>query len=128
MNVVGSRPDGWWRDRQRAMRRLVDGLEALRALTGDEVTVVFDAPLEDPPADAGVGLRSARRAGRDAADEEIARLVAEDADPESLTVVTSDGALADRVRAHGARVAGAGGFRDRVEEARRRRLDGRAPG
>ena len=24
MNVIGSRPDGWWRDREGAMRRLVD--------------------------------------------------------------------------------------------------------
>ena len=24
MNVIGSRPDGWWRDREGAIRRLVD--------------------------------------------------------------------------------------------------------
>ena len=27
MNVIGSRPDGWWRDRPGAMRRLVEKLE-----------------------------------------------------------------------------------------------------
>ena len=28
MNVIGSRPDGWWRDRDGAMRRLVDQVRA----------------------------------------------------------------------------------------------------
>ncbi|MGE5857760.1 MAG: RNA-binding protein, partial [Solirubrobacterales bacterium] len=27
MNVIGSRPDGWWKDRHAAMLRLVDQLE-----------------------------------------------------------------------------------------------------
>jgi hypothetical protein len=27
MNVIGTRPDGWWRDRHAAMVRLVDLLE-----------------------------------------------------------------------------------------------------
>ena len=40
-NVVGSRPDGWWRDRPAAFRRLVEALGPLAA-NGDEVTVVFD--------------------------------------------------------------------------------------
>ena len=41
-NVVGSKPDGWWRDRAGATRRLVAALQSLAARTGDEVTVVFD--------------------------------------------------------------------------------------
>jgi hypothetical protein len=36
-NVVGSRPDGWWRDRAGAARRLVSGVTAL---AGSGVTVV----------------------------------------------------------------------------------------
>ena len=28
MNVIGSRPTGWWRDRPRAMRELVKDLNA----------------------------------------------------------------------------------------------------
>ena len=28
-NVMGSRPDGWWRDREGAARRLIDSLEPL---------------------------------------------------------------------------------------------------
>ena len=27
MNVIGSRPDGWWRDREGAMRRLVSEIQ-----------------------------------------------------------------------------------------------------
>ena len=30
MNVIGSRPDGWWKDRAGAMRRLVDEQQALK--------------------------------------------------------------------------------------------------
>ena len=35
-NVMGSRPDGWWRDRTAAATRLLDGLEPLN---GAEVTL-----------------------------------------------------------------------------------------
>jgi uncharacterized protein YaiI (UPF0178 family) len=110
MNVVGSRPDGWWRDRPAAMRRLVAELEQLAAATGDEVAVVFDgAPFEVPEARA-VRVEFARRRGRDAADDDIARL----AEP-GITVVTSDDALAGRARERGATVVGAGAFRRRLD-------------
>ncbi len=36
MNVIGSRPDGWWRDRAAAARRLVGRLEALAEASGDD--------------------------------------------------------------------------------------------
>ena len=111
MNVIGSRPDGWWRDRAGAARRLVRRLKALTDASGDELTVVFDGrpgrsgPPEQPE---GGPLRVlyARRGGRNAADERIAELVAEDAQPASLTVVTSDAALRREVEALGARVVG----------------------
>jgi hypothetical protein len=93
------------------MRGLVADLREL----GDPVTVVFDGrpfELDDP---GGVDVRFASRRGRNAADDDIARLVAEDADPAGLTVVTSDGELAERVRAAGAQVIGAGAFRDRLD-------------
>jgi hypothetical protein len=35
-NVMGSRPDGWWRDRAAAATRLLNGLEPLN---GGEVTL-----------------------------------------------------------------------------------------
>ena len=44
MNVIGSRPDGWWKDRGRAMVTLVDKLDQWASGQGDEVTVVFERP------------------------------------------------------------------------------------
>ncbi len=113
MNVIGSRPDGWWRDRTAAMRRLVAALEPLAAR--EEVTVVFDGEPREVPADR-VRVRFAGP-GRDAADAVIADLAARDADPASLEVVTSDAALAARVRAAGVAVVGARGFRARIGDA-----------
>jgi predicted RNA-binding protein with PIN domain len=110
MNVVGSRPTGWWHDRPGAMQQLVHELQALH----EPVTVIFDGrpfEVQDP---GGVDVRFASRGGRNAADDDIAALVAESEDPASLTVVTSDGELADRVRTSGAQVMGAKRFRERL--------------
>ena len=113
-NVLGSRPDGWWRDRAGATRRLVERLGAWSARTGEELVVVFDgAPPPGLVAPPGVDVRFAPGPGPGAADDAIAALVA--AAPERMQVVTSDAGLARRVRAHGAEVVGAGGFRDRVD-------------
>src|SRR4051812_17696305 len=115
MNVVGSRPDGWWRDRRGAMRSLAESLAAFATETGEPLTVVFDGrpfDLSAPPAE--VLFASTR--GRDAADHDIAAMVESDPDPGAMTVVTSDRALADRVRAAGASVAGSGPFRRRLDE------------
>jgi predicted RNA-binding protein with PIN domain len=119
MNVIGSRPDRWWRDRKGAMRRLVSQLEAYARQRGSHITVVFDsAPFDLSPApESGVLVVFASSPARDAADDEIVRIVERDAEPESLQVVTSDAALASRVEALGATVVPAGGFRNRLEEA-----------
>jgi hypothetical protein len=101
MNVIGSRPDGWWRDRRGAQRRLVAELEAL----DEPVTVVFDGK----PHDTGAGEVDVHFAP--VADDEIARL-AEPGD----RVVTSDAELAGRVSAAGAEVEGAGAFRRRLDD------------
>jgi uncharacterized protein YaiI (UPF0178 family) len=108
MNVIGARPTGWWRDRPRAMRELVDELRGL----GEPVTVVFDGEPFDL-SDQAVEVRFAMRRGRDAADDDIVALVADAEEPPR--VVTSDAQLAARVRAHGAEVVGAGAFRARLE-------------
>ena len=112
-NVMGSRPDGWWRDRAGAARGLVAELAGFAAREGVPVTVVFDgAPFEvEIPADAPLEVAFATRRGRDAADDEIARRVAAAAGPRALRVVTSDAELARRVREHGADVVPAGRFR-----------------
>jgi predicted RNA-binding protein with PIN domain len=112
MNVIGSRPDGWWRDRDAAVRRLVDALAGL----DEDVTVVLDAGPDDLVGVHGrLEVVAASRRGRNAADDEIVRLVAAAGDPGSLRVVTSDGELAARVRGLGADVVGAGEFRRRLE-------------
>ena len=99
-NVMGSRPDGWWRDRAGAARRLV---EQIGAWATEDVLVYFDG-AEPPgmPAPARVEVRFATRRGRDAADDDIAAYVAAHDDPSSLRVVTSDAELARRVRELGA--------------------------
>jgi predicted RNA-binding protein with PIN domain len=112
-NVIGSRPDGWWRDREGATARLID---ALRAFAGsDDVVVVLDAgPAAWAGREGAVEVAIAPRRGRNAADDEIARRLEADDDPGSVTVVTSDGELAARARALGASVVGAGEFRRRL--------------
>jgi predicted RNA-binding protein with PIN domain len=116
MNVVGSRPSGWWRDRHGAMRELVDELERFAARHGhDRVTVVFDGRPFDLTGEA-IDVRFASRRGRNAADDDIAELAEREPEPSALTVVTSDAELSRRVTAVGAEVVGAGAFRRRLEE------------
>jgi predicted RNA-binding protein with PIN domain len=110
-NVIGSKPDGWWRDREGAAQRLLD---ALRTFAGDDddVVVVLDSgPGEWAGRDGPLEVAIAPRRGRDAADDEIARRLDADDDPASIRVVTSDATLAERARARGAEVVGAGAFR-----------------
>jgi len=113
MNVIGSRPDGWWRDRRAAMKRLVGELERLE----EPVTVVLDGKPFDLAGEHVVVLFASRR-GPNAADDDIAARVEADADPGSITVVTSDAELERRVRDAGASVEGAGAFRRRLDAGR----------
>jgi predicted RNA-binding protein with PIN domain len=119
MNVIGSRPDRWWNDPDRAVRRLIEQLDRYARKTGDDVTVVFDRQPRDasPGPHGAVTVAFASRRGRNAADHEIVQMVADDEAPSSLTVVTSDRDLADRVRQRGARVSSSSSFRRRVDEA-----------
>jgi predicted RNA-binding protein with PIN domain len=118
MNVIGSRPDGWWRDRQRAMRWLVDELERYARAHGERVAVVFDGPRSprSPRGRRHVQVEFTPDSRPDAADDVIAARVAADPDPSTLTVVTSDARLAKRVRAHEAAVVGARAFRRRLDD------------
>jgi predicted RNA-binding protein with PIN domain len=118
MNVIGSQADGWWRDRDAAVSRLLGRLKRAASRSDDALTLVLDGR---PPSDllegehGGVDVRYARRRGRDAADDRIVELVAADADPRSVRVVTSDRALADRITALGATTEGAGAFLRRLQ-------------
>jgi len=121
MNVIGSKPDKWWNDVDRAVHRMVDSLREFAERTGDEVTVVFDRRPRDvePGRHGDLEVAFARFKGRNAADHEIVRMVADDPDPSGITVVTSDDRLAERVEELGAGVTPAGGFRRRLDEVRR---------
>ena len=118
MNLIGSRPDGWWRDRAGARRRLV---AELAPLVGPdvEVTVVFDGrpgPGEvEGAAAAGITARFAP-GGPNAADHAIVALLPSLGDGADVTVVTSDAALADSVRRAAVAVVGVRAFRERLGE------------
>ena len=118
MNVIGSRPDGWWRDRDGAVRRLVERTQALARQTSDDITVVADGrPLGDLPEGMhdGVQLLYARRGGRNAADDRIIELLEAMDGVSGVTVVTSDRDLSSRARDLGADVVGAKTFLERLD-------------
>lgn len=102
MNVIGCRPDGWWRDRRGAMTGLVLALEPWAVADGAEVTVVFEKPLTPPLLSDAVTVTHAPAAAPNSADDEIVRMVCAADDPGEIVVATSDRALGERVRAAGA--------------------------
>jgi predicted RNA-binding protein with PIN domain len=118
MNVIGSRPDGWWKNRRAAMGGLVDQLERWASTQGHQVTVVFERPPSPPIASHVIEIAHAPKAAANSADDEIVRLVQSDGRPHGLTVVTSDSTLADRVRVAGASVYPATAFRNLIDTTR----------
>lgn len=121
MNLIGSRPDRWWNDPDRAVRRLIEELDRYNERRREDLTVVFDRRPRDlqPGPHGSIDVAFASRRGRNAADHDIVELVDRDDDPRSITVVTSDARLAERVRTLGASVVGSGSFRRRLDGARR---------
>ena len=115
MNVIGTRPDAWWKDRDAAMLRLVDQLERWAVNDGEDVTVVFERPPSPPIRSTVIDVAHAPKPKRNAADDEIVRRLRADPNPGAVRVVTSDRWLADRVYAAGASVEGANSFRTRLE-------------
>ena len=113
-NVVGSRPDGWWRDRAGASSRLLDRLATLpgTAVPGPDgapvpvvaLVAVVEGQARQVPAPDGVRVVRAAGSGDDALAEVAAELA--DAD-DDLLAVTADRGLRARLPA-GTRVAGPG--------------------
>lgn len=115
MNVIGSRPDGWWHDREGAVRDLVADVRAAVDDLADLVTVVVDGRGTEQSAD-GSGVEVLRAGGGpDAADDRIVELL--EASDSTATVVTADGRLRDRVTVLGARVEGPSWLRRITDQA-----------
>lgn len=106
-NVVGSVPDGWWKDRAAAAARLLDGLaeRAGRGTDADalglpektwfpEITVVLEGAARNAADVAGVSVVRAPASGDDTIVAEVERLSAAG---RQVTVVTSDRGLRDRL-------------------------------
>jgi hypothetical protein len=113
-NTVGSRPDGWWRDRAGATTRLLDRLARLpgQELAGPDgapvgvtaLVAVVEGQARDVEAPVGVRLVRAVGSGDDALAAVAAELIDGDDD---LLVVTADRGLRDRLPPT-ARVTGPG--------------------
>jgi hypothetical protein len=110
-NVVGSVPDGWWRDRAGAAVRLRDRLAPLQAgglpeLPGPiEIMLVVEGQARDIPQTTD-GVRVERAPTGSSGDDKITELVRAAAGTRRLVVITADRGLRDRVTAHGAEVRG----------------------
>lgn len=116
-NVVGSRPDGWWRDRAGAAARLRDRLGGLAraGVRGEDlrlaprwcwwptVRLVVEGQARGiGPGEGGVEVVAADQDG----DAAIVDTVRASRDGERVVVVTADRLLRDRVEAEGASVIG----------------------
>lgn len=138
MNVIGSRPDGWWRDRDRAVRELADRLGRYSRTARTQVTLVVDGyPIADLPSGGdGLQVLYADSRERDAADDRIVDLLTElrrepgelsgtargeargRADPRlDVVVVTADRELRRRVHDLGAELLGPRLLLERLDQA-----------
>ena len=112
-NVVGSRPDGWWRDRAGAAARLHAQLVAAD-LPYVEVVLVLEGKARAGVPDGTDGrVRTVHAPGEgDATIADLAR--GEIAEGRAATVVTADRALAATVTARGADVVRPGWLLDQL--------------
>ncbi|MER5541113.1 NTP pyrophosphohydrolase [Streptomyces sp. NPDC002589] len=112
-NVVGSVPDGWWRDRRGAAERLRDRLvpfarSGVAGLPGPlELVLVVEGAARGVASVPGVRVEEAPGSG----DDHIVALAAAAGDRPCL-VVTADRELRRRVQEHGAEVTGPRAVRD----------------
>ncbi|ONI68876.1 hypothetical protein BWI15_29645 [Kribbella sp. ALI-6-A] len=119
-NVIGSRPDGWWRDRAGAARRLLTTLAEYHQGPGaaTAITVILEGAAR-PAADAvtpttNFQIVQAPHSGDDAIVEAVAAAFAEIPTRE-ITVVTADRGLRARVEPLGAATTGPNWLHSRLE-------------
>ncbi|HEY0485354.1 MAG TPA: NYN domain-containing protein [Mycobacteriales bacterium] len=116
-NVMGSRPDGWWRDRAAAVRRLLPALAHGLSGDGTDVVLVLEGAARkgaEPGVVDGVRVVHAPQSG----DDEIVDIVAEATGTDAgrpVTVVTADRGLRERVTALGADTMGPRTLWERLE-------------
>lgn len=104
-NVVGSRPDGWWRDRPAAAARLVEQVRAATAggrLATPVVVVVEGTARSGVDAGTARGVEVVHAPGE--GDDTIAALAA--AATDQVVLVSADRQLGERCRAVGSTVVG----------------------
>jgi hypothetical protein len=113
-NVVGSRPDGWWKDRPGAARRLHERLLVADVAYDQVVLVLEGAAKAGVPAgrDGDVRTVHAPRDGDSALLEEVRRSIAAGS---AVTVITSDRVLAVRSEGLGARAMSSGWLLDALD-------------
>ncbi|MEU8482689.1 NTP pyrophosphohydrolase [Streptomyces sp. NPDC048641] len=99
-NVVGSVPDGWWRDRRGAAERLRDSLVTHAEREGVDIVLVVEGAARGVESAPGVRVESAAGSG----DDHIVELVAAAEQP--CVVVTADRELRRRVGELGAECVG----------------------
>lgn len=115
MNVLASRPDGWWRDRTAAMQRFAARVDRLAARDDDEWIIVFDGRERPLRGIEHAAVVWAARRGPDAADDRIVDLLRESTGAPGNVVYTSDRELGRRAAALGAEVRRAGELLRRLE-------------
>lgn len=115
-NVVGSRPNGWWRDRAKAAADLCAAVRAAvdAGRLESPVVVVLEGAARQGSGEHDVaGLRVVHAAG--SGDDAIVDLVqGASGDDQGSTVVTADRELRARVTAVGADVCGPRWLLDRI--------------
>ena len=111
MNVIGSRPDGWWRDREGAIGRLVAQLDRWAERGEERVTVMLEREPRGEVDARRVEVAWASAGGADAADREILARLAEWLEDDEVVVVTSDRDLKAKALAAGAEVVPSRPFR-----------------
>jgi hypothetical protein len=115
MNVIGSRPDGWWRDREGAIGRLVEQVDRWAEGGEERVTVMLERePRGEIPAER-VEVAWASAGGRDAADREILARLPDWLAEDEVVVVTSDRDLKAKALAAGATVEPSRPFRAELD-------------
>jgi hypothetical protein len=113
-NVVGSRPDGWWKDRGAATRRLHERL-LVADLDHDEVVLVLEGGARGGVrrgTDGHVRVTHASASGDDAIVAEVAALRKVG---RVVTAVTADRMLRARLEELGAQVVGPSWLWDQLD-------------